>query len=315
MKSLAWDRHANINIFKVIRLHIVAGGFVAFLLGVLLAMLTGSIVNPTCIVLGYLVVFFGDLSTHYSNDYFDATMNAGGEEHKTFGGSNVLLRHPELGRLSRFIAVILAILSNAIAALCVLLYGVPREVLIITTCANLLGWFYSAPPVRLSSRGLGEIAIAGGTGLIIPSCGYLVTMGHFDSLLFFLAIPFIMYGFILSLSLEIPDMETDLRTGKNNLVVRKGRRFAFLIIMALSSLATITFLSYANGIIAPTVIDLRVVTAFSCVPLFTALLGFLHRPEKRQNVNHLSSANIVALFIFIILTDVYFTTLVLLSQT
>ena len=60
---------------KIIRLHILAGGFLGYCLGVLLAMLRGGKTSPQTLVLGYLIVLFGDLSTHFSNDYYDVDVD------------------------------------------------------------------------------------------------------------------------------------------------------------------------------------------------------------------------------------------------
>ena len=60
---------------RVIRPHIVAGGFLGYSLGVLLALRRGRALDPAVFALGYAVVLFGDLSTHISNDYFDIRIN------------------------------------------------------------------------------------------------------------------------------------------------------------------------------------------------------------------------------------------------
>lgn len=60
-----------IHYLKIVRLHIVAGGLLAFLVGALLGLANGGVFNPIHFVVYYLAVLFGDLSTHYSNDYFD----------------------------------------------------------------------------------------------------------------------------------------------------------------------------------------------------------------------------------------------------
>ena len=44
---------------------------------------------------------------------------------------------------------------------------------------NLLGWYYSAPPLKLSYRGFSEIATVL-TGFIVPGVGYVVLMGNID---------------------------------------------------------------------------------------------------------------------------------------
>lgn len=300
-----------INVLGIVHPHIVAGGLLAFSLGTLLAILNNASFIPTNIVLGYLVILFADLSTHYSNDYFDAKANVYTCHDKMFGGSHILIDHTELHSIARSIAISLMLLSIALASASVILFGAPKELLIIAMSANLLGWFYSAPPVRLSAHGLGEIAIALGTGLLIPGTGYLVTKGRIDQLFLLLAIPFIMYGFILSLSLEAPDMEDDFKVGKRNLVVRKGRRFTFTILMALSSLATVVFLIYAVNISLITIIDLRVVAVFSFVPLATNLVGFRGMPEEKEEVNRYSTFNVAALFLFNIFMNVYLAILLL----
>jgi 1,4-dihydroxy-2-naphthoate octaprenyltransferase len=204
--------------------------------------------------------------------------------------------------------------SITLAVASILWYGVPGEFLMIAVGANLLGWFYSAPPLRLLSRGLGEIAIAIGTGFVIPGAGYLAARGQLDSFILHLTIPFIMYGFILSLSLEIPDMEDDLKVGKTNLVVRKGRQFAFATISLLSSLATIIFLIVTRFAAPPTSLHLSVFTIFSLIPLASGAAGSLQKPQIRSETTRFGTANILSLFIFNILTNIYLLAQVLLRR-
>jgi len=299
-----------INMVGMIRIHIVVGGILAYSLGVLLAILSGSSLDPTSVVIGYLIIFLADLSTHYSNDYFDSAMNPSGEHNKMFGGSRVLSEHPELRATSRLIAITLVILSVSLASFSAFIRLIPVELMVIAVAANLLGWFYSAPPTRFSTRGLGELTIALGTGFLIPAAGYVVVKGQLDTSFLLLAIPFVMYGFILALSLEVSDMEDDLRVGKSNLVVRKGRRFAFSAILALSVLATLAFSVYTKEVIYSTV-DLAVVAAFSYVPVVAGLMGVIKRPETRDEANRFGSANVIALFLFNVLMVAYLTLLTL----
>jgi 1,4-dihydroxy-2-naphthoate octaprenyltransferase len=103
--------------------------------------------------------------------------------------------------------------SNVLAAILVI-FGAPIEFLIVILGASLVGWFYSAPPLRFISRGFGEFALAVVTGFAIPGLGYLAIRGQFDPLFFYFAIPFIMYGLMLSLSLQVPDIEVDSKGNK-----------------------------------------------------------------------------------------------------
>jgi 1,4-dihydroxy-2-naphthoate octaprenyltransferase len=180
--------------------------------------------------------------------------------------------------------------------------------LIITLGANFLGWSYSAPPLRLISRGLGEVAVAVVTGFAIPGIGYLAVRGQFDPLFAYFAVPFIMYGLILSLSLEAPDREIDWKGGKRNLVVRKGERSVFSVILAVALLATVTFFVYAWQIASAT-LNLSIVVLFSMMPLAAGLLGFVRVFQKRD-VKRFSALNIVSLFLFNIFMVTYLVVIV-----
>jgi 1,4-dihydroxy-2-naphthoate octaprenyltransferase len=307
MNNSIWSPTTIFKVLKIIRIHIVAGGALAFSIGTLLAVIEGGSFNPSRVLLGYLTVFFGDLSTHYSNDYFDVEVDKYLEQRKFFTGSSILVDNPGLRTLSRSIAISLILLSNVLGSIAVLFYGVPIEFLMITIGANLVGWFYSAPPLRLTSRGLGETAIAVATGFVIPGAGYLVVKGRFDPFFIFLTIPFIMYGFILSLSLEAPDIDIDRKGGRRNLAVRKGKLSIFLLILVISFLATITVLIYAWRITSA-IIDLRIVVLFSIIPLIAGLVGFLKIKilNKLEDTNRLSTLNIGSLFLFNILINGYF---------
>lgn len=289
-----------LNVLRIIRVPIVAGGLFAFILGVLLALVEGGdfVLIPT--ILGYGVVLLGDLSTHYSNDYFDVEIDKHLKTKKFFSGSHILVYNPNLRQLILIISLILLLTSIGLAALTVLLFRIPIEFFIITLIANLLGWFYSAPPLRLCSRSLGEIAIAIATGFIIPGIGYLCIKSKLDSIFFFLSLPFMIYGFILSLSLEAPDIENDQERKKRTFAVLIGKRNIFFVILLLAFLATLTFFVLPGHIISK-LFEFRI---FSFIPLIVGIVGFI-TTFKEKNLNRFSALNILALFIFIILINIY----------
>ncbi|MEJ2242179.1 MAG: prenyltransferase [Candidatus Bathyarchaeota archaeon] len=146
------------KILKIIRLHIVLGGFLAFLVGALLALTGNATFVLSKFILGYFVVFLADLSTHYGNDYFDVEVDKHTITKKFFSGRNILVYNPNLRILSKSISIGLLLVSNFLAIMSVIFVGLSIEFFIIIFSASLIGWFYSAPPIRLVSRGLGEIA-------------------------------------------------------------------------------------------------------------------------------------------------------------
>lgn len=292
------------RILKIIRIHIVAGGVLAFSIGALLAIANGkSFFDPVYVVLCYVVVLLGDLSTHYSNDYFDVEVDKFVERKKFFTGSTILVTHPKLRLSAKLISISFLALSTILAVAMVLFYGAPMEFLIIALGENFLGCAYSAPPFRLISRGLGEITVAAVTGFAIPGIGYLALRGHFDPVFVYLAVPFVMYGLMLSLSLGAPDREIDRKGGKRSLVVRKGERFTFSLILAMALLATLLFCVYSWQI-KSTVLNLGIMFLFSLAPLTAGLLGFVKVLQKKD-VNRYSTVNVASLFLFNMLMITY----------
>jgi len=289
-----------LNLLRIIRVHIVAGGALAFSLGLLLAVVAGGTFSLTKATLFYSVAFFGDLSTHYSNDYFDVEVDKLAKKKKHFSGSNILVSNPHLRSKARLIAVILLALSIGLAAFAVLLRNAPPELLAITLVADFLGWAYSAPPFRLVSRGLGETAISVAVGFAIPAVGYLSAMGKLDAFFAYFALPFLMYGLILSLSLQAPDREIDLNSGKANFSVRTSEFAALAAIFALATLSSTAFLFlYLFSPVAG--FDFLPILLFSLVPLATATAGAV----LRKNVRLASELNIVSLFVFNLFMTAY----------
>jgi 1,4-dihydroxy-2-naphthoate octaprenyltransferase len=245
----------------------------------------------------------GDLSSHYSNDYFDVEVDKHIEQKKFFAGKAILVNHPNLKALSKSVSVSLLVCTNVLAIALFLFLGAPIEIFIVILAASLTGWFYSAPPLRLTSRGLGEAAIACVTGFAIPGLGYLSVRGQFDPLFVYLAVPFVMYGLMLSLSLEAPDAEIDRKGGKRNLAVREGARNVFMLILALTVASTLTFFAY-NLLRVSTVLNIGVLALFSIGPLAAALVGYVSVLQKKS-VNRFSALNVASLFVFNMLTVAY----------
>jgi len=288
---------------KIIRVHIVVGGILAFTVGALLGVANGGTFIPLYFVVCYTSVLFGDLSTHFSNDYFDVKQDKASFKKAVFSKHKVLTDKPEMLPLTRKIAVTLLIVSLLISFFAVLFKIVPLEFLLILIAANFLGWFYSAPPLRLVSRGLGEVAIALAVGFAIPTAGYLSTKGAIDNWYGLFVIPFILYGFMLALSLEAPDVEGDCLGGKKTLAVTKGIRVAFALAFSAAFTAFLIFV-YFTLLRISYPIDLSIITALSSLPLILGFLGLL-QIYKGKNARIPSAINVASLFAINMLIIVY----------
>ena len=228
-------RDQIVKLLKVTRMHIVLGGILAFILGALLGITAGGIFNPFTIVLCYFVVFFGDLSTHYSNDYFDANQDRLVVRRQLFSGRKILVENPNLRPLARWISLGYLIISISLAAVAVVFRVAPVELLIITVGANFLGWFYSAPPLRLVSRGLGELAIFLIWGPILVAGVYTVlAKGWMDHtwLVALAGVPFGLSVVSINIGKHIDKMEDDKKKGVGTWPVRIGEKAARYVTIA-----------------------------------------------------------------------------------
>lgn len=154
------------------------------------------------------------------------------------GGKRVLVDRLLTRGQAKAIAAVAYAVSVA-AGLAIVAYREPRVLwlgLVGMTCA----FFYHAPPLKLSYRGLGELAVALCYGPLIASGTYLVQRGRVSGEVLWLSVPL---GALVASFLwinEFPDCEADRGAGKRTLVVRLGRRAAsrvFALIVAAAYLA------------------------------------------------------------------------------
>ncbi|MEW6445923.1 MAG: prenyltransferase [Pseudomonadota bacterium] len=112
----------------------------------------------------------------------------------------------------------------------------------------LIGWAYSAPPLALNSRGLGELSVALGFGLLMPLGADMVQRHAFDPLPMLAGLPYALLVANLLYINQFPDRLADAAAGKRHWVVRLGpdkARWGY-ILMALAAYA-ILILEWAWG--------------------------------------------------------------------
>ena len=298
--------------FKVLRLGRVklpAVAYTLFLFGVLLAASSsGARFAFDRFAWGSAIVLAAVLSVNYGNDYFDTEVDRLNEASPISGGSGVLLKNPELMYLSKWIAICLMTLSIALAVAFVLVFRFPLFFIALVVLGNGLVWFYSAPPLRLSYRGLGEITTMLAAGLMLPCTGYFIMLGSLGSLFWIFSFPVVLYALSVIVSVEIPDMEGDAKGGKHTLVARRGRRFGFVLIALSNLLATLYLSILSKSNLTQTSIDLRLIAIFSLAPLATGILGLVERTEDRNPATRLVTFNVSAISLMLLLTDCYFIT-------
>jgi 1,4-dihydroxy-2-naphthoate polyprenyltransferase len=192
---------------------------------------------------GQLAVTSIQLMTHYANDYFDLEADrANATPTHWSGGSRVLPN----GELSPKVALSAAVVLAGIALLATftlnVALGASLHVCALLWAALGLAWAYSAPPLRLHSRGLGEFDTAIIVTLLVPLAGYGLQTGGIDAAAAMAVLPLCFLQFAMILAVEFPDERGDAAVGKRTLVVRMGPNRAGALYIFVLALAYISLL-------------------------------------------------------------------------
>jgi 1,4-dihydroxy-2-naphthoate polyprenyltransferase len=293
------------NLLQVARPKFMIASLALFIIGASWAICLGAPVSLLRMLLGYLIILPAHLSVSFSNDYFDVDVDKLGTPTLFSGGSGVLVGHPKLRKPASWIAIALMLFSMALGILFLLKYSYPIWFLGIVAVSNLLGWFYSAPPLRLAYRGWGELSAAFIAGCLVPGMGYWVTMGYLNSDGLLFTIPLMLYSLVFFLTVEMPDMEMDRLGQKKTWVARQGRGFGFTAIGVLVLLATGFFFCVPYLFSHAFPLEFHLLGFFSLLPLGTGFLGMVKKPVDRKTATKFVTGMIVTLGAFFILTDGY----------
>jgi len=132
-----------------------------------------------------------------------------------------------------------------------------------------LGVAYSATPFQLSARGLGELAVGIGFGVLPVMGAAWLQSGRFELDAFLLSLPLGLWVFNILLVNEIPDIDADEAAGKRTLPVRWGLRGIWPLYLAANGLAWIALAVAAAWGLMPFIV-LAVPTLLIAVAVYVA---------------------------------------------
>jgi 1,4-dihydroxy-2-naphthoate octaprenyltransferase len=256
---------------------------VGVLIGVCSARYAGAELDlaNACVTLVFALVAHAGVNV--LNDYFDALS---GTDQR-----NVLRIYPFTGG-SRFIQngvlsleqtrrLGYALLTLAVPAGLVLAWQSGPGLLLIGLAGLLIGWAYSAPPLKLNSRGLGELCVSAGFLCVVVGSDY-VQRRAFSATAFAAGIPYsLMVTNVLFMN-QFPDRQADLEAGKLHWVARldpRQARWGYPVIAMLAAAALLTGAVPASGRLPrPTLLAL-----LALAPAAVAtrdLFRFAHGPQR-----------------------------------
>ena len=201
------------------------GGLLLHGLGAAMALSTGVRLSLAALLWGQAAVSSIQLMTHYSNDYFDLAADVANLTPTPWsGGSRVLAEGWVAPRLALWIALGLGTLALGLSLVLVVV-GPGKLTGLLIAVALLLAWSYSAPPLRLHARGLGELTTALLVAGLTPLVGFYLQTGDVGRPLLGV-LPLCCMQFAMLLAIEFPDVAGDRMAGKRTLVVRLGEATA-----------------------------------------------------------------------------------------
>lgn len=238
-KTGAWLRSLRLQFYPT--------SWVAYAIGALAVSPSSSVLGTSVFWAGYLCLFLLEVATVWINELVDLPTDQRNRYFNPFtGGSRVLVD----GSLSQKevkvgIGVVLSGLLASTIWLLSLSAAAPAAVVAVLGVLTVLAIGYTAAPLKLSYRGLGELDVAVTHSLGVLLCGYVFLGGAWnDPTPWLLSVPMLL-GILPSITLAgIPDLEADALASKGTLAVRLGFKNALriaLFFVVLSTAAALTW--------------------------------------------------------------------------
>jgi 1,4-dihydroxy-2-naphthoate octaprenyltransferase len=249
---------------RTTRLPFLSATFIPVLLGVAVAARGGAF-NPWLALVTVIGAAFAHLAINVSNDIFD-TLSGADEANLNptpfSGGSRVLLY--DLVTLRQLIGLAATLLAATVGIGLFLVWATGSATLLVIGLVGIgLGLAYTAPPVKLVHRGLGEITVAIGFGPTMLLGAYVVQTGTLSWEAAIASVPVaILVALILYVN-EIPDLVGDAAAGKRTLPVRLAPPVVMRIYLVAAALAFAVVL----GGVAAGILPVATLVALAAAPL------------------------------------------------
>ena len=221
-----------------------AASLVPVLLGVAALAHQGNPVSGLLLLLTLLAMILTHGGVNVLNDYYDelnGTDRRNTQRIFPFTGGSRFIQNGVMSTPETFwFGVVL--LGGAILLGIALAFYSGMGLIWIGIAGLALGWGYSAPPLRLNSRGIGEIAVALGFGIITPLGAWYVQTGEMSWYPVWISIPIALLVMNILVINQFPDLAADKASGKHHWVVRLGTDKGPLLYLAAVTLAAIVLI-------------------------------------------------------------------------
>ena len=215
------------------------------------------------------------------NDYYDAlngTDDLNQERVFPFTGGSRFIQNEVLSRKQTLIYGIGLVLVVLLIAL-YLINQTGITLLWLGLFGVLLGWGYSAPPLNLNSRGLGELSVLAGFGLL-PLGAYLVQTGELSLILILVSLPVGLLTANLLYINQFPDRKADIQAQKLHWVARLSPNVARWGYVLIAMLAWLTLAGLVLMGLLPMLALISVLPALLSIKAARILLRNAEMPQN-----------------------------------
>jgi 1,4-dihydroxy-2-naphthoate octaprenyltransferase len=200
---------------------------IAALIGIAAAYASGVALHPATAVATIVFALVAHAGVNVLNDYYDAqngTDAANFERIYPFTGGSRFIQNGVLTPAA-MLAFGIALIAVTIVAGIGLMRESGPELFYVGAAGLVIGWAYSAPPLSLNSRGLGEACVFAGFALIAIGADF-VQRGGFSAAPLVASTAFALLVTNILYINQFPDRKADAAAGKRHWVVRLPIRTA-----------------------------------------------------------------------------------------
>jgi 1,4-dihydroxy-2-naphthoate octaprenyltransferase len=181
-------------------------------------------------LVGVLCVHLG---ANLANDYFDEVTGCdrANTEPTPFSGGSRVIQEGLIPRSTILDVSIIFLVAGLMQGL-ILNSMIPGNLVLLLGLAGIaLGVLYTAVPVKLSYRGVGEIAVFAAFGPLEVAGSYLCQAGRIDPHVIAVSVPAGLLVLGILLVNEVLDVAGDQRAGKRTLVVALGKKKGYSLFL------------------------------------------------------------------------------------
>lgn len=223
MKSLS-ENSNMITLFRACRPKFLTASAAPILVGSFLAYATTGSFDPGLFILALLGIMALHAGANMANDYFDhISGNDWVNKNPTpFSGGSRYIQQGILSPKAILLAALIAFAAGSAIGLLIVLITKSVFILTLGIIGLLGGFFYTAPPIKLGYRYVGEFIIALLFGLFPVYASYYLQTETIDTVPLLPAVIVAILIFLVILINEFPDVAADAAVNKKTLIVCFG---------------------------------------------------------------------------------------------